>query len=176
MVFVSPPQAITPSSSSTALPLREGKNPQKLALPASLIPANPTNPNGLTLADAEELHSRKWKTALIDMIPYVAPLKLAWDALFFNPSKAAINREDFLHGERSYSSAIMQEKRKKNAQLKASVIPALLGTFLFILRNSIKTRIPQINPLLIESLPAVLTVLGYSLMENPKAKQFNEQF
>lgn len=175
MVFVSPPQA-TALSSSTALPLREGKNPQKLALPASLIPANPSNPNGLTLADAEELHSRKWKTALMDVIPFVAPIKLAWDALFFNPSKAAVNREDFLHGERSYASAIMQEKRKKNAQLKASVIPALLGTLLLVLENPIKTRIPNINPLLIQGLPAVLTVLGYSLLENPKAKDFNEQF
>jgi hypothetical protein len=175
MVFVSPPQT-TALSSSTALPLREGKNPQKLALPASLIPANPSNPNGLTLADAEELHSRKCTTALMDVIPVVAPIKLAWDALFFNPSKAAVNREDFLHGERSYASAILQEKRKKNAQLKASVIPALLGTLLLVLENPIKTRIPNINPLLIQGLPAVLTVLGYSLLENPKAKNFNEQF
>jgi hypothetical protein len=175
MVFVSPPQAIA-LSSSTALPLREGKNPQNLALPASLIPANPTNPNGLTLADAEELHSRKWKTALMDVIPFIAPFKLAWDALFFNPSKAAVNREDFLHGERSYASAILQEKRKKNAQLKAGVIPALLGSILFILGDPIKTRIPNINPLLIQILPAVLTVLGYGLLENPKAKHFNEQF
>ena len=176
MVFVSPPQALALSSSSTALPLREGKNPEKLALPASLIPANPTKPNGLTLADAEELHKRKWKTALMDVIPVVAPVKLAWDALFFNPSKAAVNREDFLRGERSYSSAILQEKRKKNAQLKASVIPALLGTLLLVLKNPIKTRIPNINPLLIQGLPAVLTVLGYVLLENPKAKHFNEQF
>jgi hypothetical protein len=178
MVFVSPPQAIA-LSSSTALPmLRQGANPQKLALPASLIPANPTNPNGLTLADAEELHSRKWKTALMDVIPFVAPIKLVWDALFFNPSKAAVNREDFLHGERSYPSAILQEKRKKNAQLKAGVIPALLGISLELLIELIPALRNKdvLTRIAICSIPAVLTVLGYSLLENPKAKHFNEQF
>jgi len=166
------PHALSPSRMA-----RQGSDASTKVLPSKGVPANVMNPNGLTLADAEELHSRKWKTALMDVFPYIALPKLLWDAVFFNPSKAAVEREDFLHGDRSYASAIQQEKRKKNAQLKAGSIP-VIGWILFY---QIAKRIPYISKkgdlaiLAIGSIPAILTTLGYVLLENPKAKNFNEK-
>jgi hypothetical protein len=156
---------------------RQGSDDRSI-LPSKGLPANVTNPDGLTLPDAEELHSRKVKTSVMNMIPYIALPKLMWDAVFFNPSKAAAYREDFLHGERSYASAIQQEKRKKNAQIKASAVPVLLGIPLCLLVDvvpALRTKDP-LSKLGICSTPAILTALGYGLIENPKAKDFNEQF
>ena len=166
------PHALSPSRMA-----RQGADASTKVLPSKGVPANVMNPNGLTLADAEELHIRKWKTSAVNILPFIALPKLAWDAVFFNPSKAAADRDDFLHGERSYASAIQQEKRKKNAQLKAGSIPVIGG----ILFYQIAKRIPYISKqgelaiLAIGSIPAILTALGYVLLENPKAKNFNEQ-
>ena len=113
--------------------------------------------------DRRELHDLKLKTSLFNLIPLLAPLKFLWDAAFFNPSKAAASRPDFLAGARSYSSAVVQERRKKNDQLKASLIPALAGLSLFILPTSIKGRCifsPQ------RFVPAILVALGYGYLKS----------
>ncbi len=146
---------------------RQGKD--STILPSRGVPANVMNPNGLTLDDAEELHSRKWKTSVMNIIPLIALPKLLWDAVFFNPSKAAADREDFLHGERSYASAIEQEQRKKKDQLKASLIPAVFGAVALV-----TGKIWRMN-FLLTLVPSILTALGYGLFENPKAKNFDEQ-
>ena len=153
---------------------RQGKD--STILPSRGVPANVMNPNGLTLDDAEELHSRKWKTSVMNIIPLIALPKLLWDAVFFNPSKAAADREDFLHGDRSYPSAIQQEERKKKAQIKASLIPA----FAWIPLVALSKALPAFRKIwhasfIVPMLPAILTALGYGLFENPKAKDFNEQ-
>ncbi len=158
------PHALSPSRMA-----RQGADASTKVLPSKGVPANVMNPNGLTLADAEELHSRKWKTSALNILPFIALPKLAWDAVFFNPSKAAADRDDFLHGERSYASAIQQEKRKKKDQLKASLIPAVFGAVTLITGTIWKI------PFLLTFVPAILTSLGYGLLENPKAKNFDEQ-
>ncbi len=166
------PHALSPSRMA-----RQGADASTKVLPSKGVPANVMNPNGLTLADAEELHSRKWKTSAVNILPWVALPKLAWDAVFFNPTKAAADREDFLHGDRSYASAIQQEKRKKNAQLKASAVPVVLGIPLWLLVDvvpALRSKDP-LSKIAICSIPAVLTALGYGILENPKAKNFNEQ-
>jgi hypothetical protein len=160
------PHALSPSRMA-----RQGSDASTKVLPSKGVPANVMNPNGLTLADAEELHSRKWKTSALNIFPFIALPKLVWDAVFFNPSKAAADRDDFLHGERSYASAIQQEKRKKNAQLKASLLPVVLGVPLhFAFENK-----SFLSKVMFASIPAILTALGYGLLENPKAKNFNEK-
>jgi hypothetical protein len=155
---------------------RQGSDDRRI-LPSKGVPANVMNPDGLTLADAEELHSRKVKTSVMNIIPYLAVPKLLWDAVFFNPSKAAADREDFLHGERSYASAIQQERRKKNAQLKASTVPVFLGIPLWLLVDIIPAlrNKDALSKIVVCSIPAVLTALGYGILENPKAQNFNEQ-
>jgi hypothetical protein len=166
MVF---PSTASSNFSSQRLSARRGtlarQGSESGILPSKGVPANVTNPNGLTLPDAEELHSRKVKTSVMNMIPFIALPKLVWDAVFFNPSKAAADREDFLHGERSYASAVQQEKRKKNAQIKASLIPATVGAAMLFIRI----------PFIYSMIPSILTALGYGILENPKAKDFNEQ-
>ena len=122
--------------------------------------------------DRKALHDLKLKTALFNLIPLLAPIKFLWDAAFFNPSKAAASRPDFLAGTRSYSSAVVQEGRENNAQLKASLIPALAGLSLFILPTSIKGR-GMFSPQ--RFIPAILVALGYGLFEKPEAPNFNQQ-
>ena len=150
---------------------QKGEDVSKKPLAPECVPANIMNPDGLSLADAEELHERKFKTSMVNLIPFIALPKMIWDALFFNPSKTATDREDFLHGERSYASAIQQEKRKKNAQLKASLLPVVIGVPLhFAFENK-----SFLSKVMLASISAILTALGYGLLENPKAKNFNEK-
>jgi hypothetical protein len=182
----SPPYPNTPPNSASLQKNSPSPPVEKVPAPPKTTPINRPDTNAddnlirrgtsanapVSSGDGQALHDLKLKTALFNLIPLLAPFKFLWDAAFFNPSKAAASRPDFLEGTRSYSSAVLQERREKNAQLKASLIPALAGLSLFILPTSIRGR-NMFSPQ--RFIPAILVALGYGLFEKPDAPNFNQQ-
>jgi hypothetical protein len=84
------------------------------------------NPRQFTVADKTEIYKAKMGASA--WAAYFGFWKTGWDALFYNPQKAASKRLDVLEGKRSFQSGVALEKEKKKAQQKASLLPAIIVT------------------------------------------------
>ena len=137
------------------------------APPAPPVPvASPNTPVGkneapMSLADKKEIHNAKMGASFWAGV--FGPFKPLWDFLAYNPNRAAKKRLDVKSGQRSELSGEALEKEKKNAQLKASLIPCLIRSV-----TAFTIPIPGL-------LGAVITPLIYMFFEKPEAPDFNEK-
>jgi len=112
-----------------------------------------------TLAERQEIHKAKAGASFwAGCFPFLKPL---WDYLFYKPERAASKRADVLTGQRSIQSGIALETEKKNNQLKASIVPSVLGmTGLALLGSNVLT--------------GLAAYLSYTFGEKPESQDFNK--
>ncbi|MFN7310947.1 MAG: hypothetical protein ACK5T0_06215 [Vampirovibrionales bacterium] len=119
------------------------------------------------MADKKEIHNAKMGASVVaGVLGFWGFSKPLWDSLFYNPNRAAKKRLDVKSGQRSELSGELLEEQKKKAQIKAAIIPAIIGmvTLSFI-------------PLLCwkGTLGGLGTALLYMFFEKPEAPDFNEK-
>jgi hypothetical protein len=130
-------------------------------------PVPTTTPDQFRLADNTEIHKAKMgASAWAGVFGF---FKTGWDALFYDPKKAASKRKDVLNNERSFESAITLEKEKKVAQQKASILPASVYTALLIISYVIQA------PAIKKCLPEFFTILKNGMKSNISSEEINRQ-
>jgi hypothetical protein len=148
-------------SSSINLPFSL-QNLNTLTVP---VPSTTTEP--LSLEDKKEIHNAKiGASAWAGVFGF---FKTGWDALFYDPKKAASKRKDVLNNERSFESAITLEKEKKVAQQKASILPASVYTALLIILLVIQA------PAYKKYLPEQFKILKNGMKSNFSSEEINRQ-
>lgn len=119
--------------------------PQSIQVSLQVAPQRSMNrsvsPEEFTLADKTAIHEAKIGASFWGA--YWGFWKTGWDALFYNPQKAASKRLDVLEGKRSFQSGVTLEKEKKKAQQKASLLPAAIVTMLSLILSTKSSKVIQ---------------------------------
>ncbi len=148
---------MTLSSTSTVSPsnhrvsLRTGATPPPPPAPSASYP--------YSLEERQDIHKAKAGASFwAGCFPVLKPL---WDFLFYKPERAASKRPDVIAGQRSMQSGIALETEKKNSQLKASIVPSVLG-------------ISGLATIIALPIIGLLSYLSYTFGEKPESQDFNK--
>jgi hypothetical protein len=139
------------SRSHTNSSLRTGATPPPQPAPSASYP--------FSLAERQEIH--KAKAGASFWAGLFGPFKPAWDFFLYSPQKAALKRQDVASGQRSVQSGIALETEKKNSQLKASILPAVLFCSNLLVGGS-------------SLLTGLVAYLSYTFGEKPESQDFNK--
>ncbi|MFM6679215.1 MAG: hypothetical protein ACKPIG_23370 [Microcystis panniformis] len=125
-----------------------------------------TPSNGLdaqTLADRQEIHNAKLRSAAWGLIP--DPWNTLYRLFVQDPVKLAHQRRDVQTGQRSLQSAIQHETNVRDAQLRVANV-SMLGSGLLLPFKSLVA--PVVAPI-----GAMATLIGLACVEEPESATFN---